>query len=108
MFSLKLSLKRSDMGGVGPAEYTDFDKIFRVVTQLKVLQETHESIKPLLEEKDKAFFLTGIKPKRQYANPEKKEEAQERAKHARQSNKRKKPAQASANEADASKNLPKS
>ena len=106
MFSLKLSVKRSDMGGVGPAEYTDFDKIFRVVTQLKVLQETHESMKPLLEENDKAFFLTGIKPKRQYVNAIYKKQAQERAKHARQSTKRKKPAEASANEADANKNLP--
>ena len=34
----------------------DFDENFEIVTQFKVLQETHVSIKPLLEEKDKAFF----------------------------------------------------
>ena len=47
-----------------------------------------------------------MKSKRQYVNAAKKKQAQERAKHARQSNKRKKPAEVTANEADASKNLP--
>ena len=106
MFSLKLSVKRSDMTGVAAAEYTDFDEIFTLVTQMKVMQSTMAQIKPLLAKEDKAFLLTGIKPKRQYANPEKKKEAQERAKHARLSNKRKQPAKATANEADDEKNLP--
>ena len=106
MWSLKLSVKRADMAGVAAAEYTDFEKIFTLVTQMKVMKETFTKIKPLLEEKEKGFFLTGIKPKRQYATAEKKKEAQERAKLARQSNKRKKPAEATANEADSSKDMP--
>ena len=40
-----------------------------------------------------------------YLYAAKKKQAQERAKHARQSNKRKKPAEVTANEADAAKNL---
>ena len=106
MFSFKLSVKRSDMIGVAPAEYTDFEDIFALVTQMKAMQSTMAQIKPLLAKENKAFLLTGIKPKRQYANPEKKKEAQERAKHARLSNKRKQPAKATANEADAKKDLP--